>query len=645
MLTGVVLCLAIGLLAPYGIVFNYYWIGFNPSSPGALFFFFVLTFIVNAIVGLISRNFELSKADLVLIYCMLLMAVTVPTWGLMFFLIGTLVYPFYYATPENSYAELFYDYIPSWMVPQDFQAIKDYYEGLPQGAAIPWSVWVEPMGWWLSFIIVLSFMLICMSAILHRQWSVYERLTYPMVQLPQNMIDKGVDPTARLAPFFKNKTMWLGFAIPCILLSLNAFNHYFPIVPQYSPNGRFSMFNQTLHLPIALNLAWVGFFYLVNLEITFSIWFFYVLSKLQEGVFNILGIASTERLSAYEYSQPADLTHQAAGAVIMLVLFGLWNARSHLKEVAQKLWDPEGGVDDSQELLRYRTALYGFLGSLLFVGAWLWRSGVPITVLPILLIVSLIFFILVARVVATGGVATARSPIVPAYFIISGLGTSILGAKGLVALNFTFIWQGESRTSPMVACSNGLKLAEMIPGSKTRLFLGYYAGTCLQPRRGGLYDLETGLHLWRDQSLVDQLGRCTRLALRRPNHPQYARSQYARLALHRHRRHSRSLVDGGATPVVLVALPPRRFRYSGRMADQSDLVLGADRLDPESSHRALRWREFFPKHEAILSRLNSRRGRNLWHLGRNLSADDGKGPLVDQYVNRSDAQAPSRNWR
>jgi hypothetical protein len=152
LLIGVVLSLAIGLLAPYGIVFNYYWIGFNPSSPGALFFFFVLTFIVNTIVGLISRHFELSKADLVLIYCMLLMAVTVPTWGLMFFLIGTLVYPFYYATPENNYAELFYDSIPTWMVPQDFQAIKDYYEGLPQGAAIPWSVWLEPMGYWLALI-------------------------------------------------------------------------------------------------------------------------------------------------------------------------------------------------------------------------------------------------------------------------------------------------------------------------------------------------------------------------------------------------------------------------------------------------------------------------------------------------------------
>ncbi len=470
LLTGVILSIAIGVVAPYGIVFNYYWIGFNPSSPGALFFFFVLTFVVNAIVAVLARNFQLSKADLVMIYCMLLMAITVPTWGLMFFLIGTLVYPFYYATPENNYVELFHNFILSYMVPQDFQAIKDYYEGLLQGASIPWGVWVELMGWWIALVVAMSLMLICMSTILHRQWSVHERLTYPMVQLPQNMIEK--EEGASFAPFFKDGVMWLGFFVPFTLLSLNALNHYWPIVPQYNPSGRLSLFNQTLHLPIALNLAWVGFFYLVNLEITFSIWFFYVLSKVQEGVFSTLGIVSTERLSTYEYSQSADLTHQASGAVIMLVLYGLWGARTHLKEVVQKLWDPDGGVDDSEELLRYRTALWLFFGSLLFVAVWLWRSGVPIVVLPVLLVVSLIFFILVARVVAASGVATARSPIVPAYFVISGMGTSTLGAKGLVALNFTFIWQGESRTSPMVAAANGLKLAEMIPGSKTWLFWG-----------------------------------------------------------------------------------------------------------------------------------------------------------------------------
>ena len=245
LLTGVILSMTIGVIAHYGIVFNYYWIGFNPSSPGALFFFFILTFVVNAIVAVLARNVQLSKADLVMIYCMLLMAVTVPTWGLMFFLIGTLVYPFYYATPENNYVELFHDFIPSWMVPQDFQAIKDYYEGLPQGAAIPWGVWVEPMGWWLALIVTMSLMLICMSTILHRQWSVHERLTYPMVQLPQNMIEK--EEGASFAPFFKDGVMWLGFFVPFTLLSLNALNHYWPIVPQYNPSGRFSLFNQTLH--------------------------------------------------------------------------------------------------------------------------------------------------------------------------------------------------------------------------------------------------------------------------------------------------------------------------------------------------------------------------------------------------------------
>ena len=471
LLIGIAFSLAVGLLAPYGVVFNYYWVGFNPSSPGALFLFFVLTFAVNGFVALIGRHFALSKADLVLIYCMLMMAVTVPTWGLMFFLIGTIVYPFYYATPENNYVELFYDFIPSWIAPQDFEAIKNYYEGLPQGESIPWGVWVEPMAYWLALIVAMSFMLICMSAILHRQWSEHERLTYPMVQLPQNMIEKDAATCAWLL-FLRTSGCGWGLPCPSSCSASTPSTTTFPSCPNTTLAAVFP--SSTIPCTCRLRSTWLG-----SASSTWSIsrsrsasGSFYVFSKVEEGVFKTLGIASTERLSAYEYSQPADLTHQATGAVIVLVLFGLWIARPHLKEVWCKLWDPRGGVDDSEELLSYRTALVGFLGSLLFVAVWLWRSGVPIVVLPVLLVVSLLFFVLVARVVATGGVATARSPIVPAYFIISGLGTSILGAKGLVALNFTFIWQGESRTSPMVACANGLKLAELIPGPKTRLFWG-----------------------------------------------------------------------------------------------------------------------------------------------------------------------------
>ena len=469
---GTVLCLAIGVVAPFVVVYQYYRIGYNPSSPGAIFFFVCVLFL-NIIVGYLGRRFQLSKADLVLIYCMLLMAVTVPTWGLMFFLIGTIVYPFYYATPENRFEDLFYDYLPSWMVPQDLEAIKGYFEGLPKGASIPWATWVEPMAYWLGLIVAMGFMLICMSSILHRQWSVHERLAYPMMQLPQGMLDDGEGATSRVAPLFKSKVMWMGFAVPFVFFSLKGLNFFWPFLPDPELGGRLTLFRDTVSLGLIVNFAYIGFFYLASLDLSFSVWFFYVLCRVQEGTFNVLAIASNERMSAYEsYPVAADLTHQQTGAVIVFILFGLWSARGHIGDVLLTAWNPRRGVDDSEELLRYRTAVVGFFVSFVIVGIWLWRSGVPLVVVPVLLIVSLMFFALVARVVATAGVPTARSPIVPAYFIISGLGTSILGAKGLIALTFTFIWQGESRTSPMVAASNGLKLAESIRGSKTRLFWG-----------------------------------------------------------------------------------------------------------------------------------------------------------------------------
>jgi hypothetical protein len=309
-----------------------------------------------------------------------------------------------YATPENGYAELFHDHIPSWMVPQDLEAISHYYEGLPKGATINWWVWIEPLAYWFSLIMAMGFMLFCVSSILHRQWSVHERLAYPMLQLPNSMIEKGEGAFAAVAPLFRNKIMWIGFLIPMVYFSCTGLHHFYPSVPEFSfwlPGIR--LFRETIHLPIAFSYAWIGFFYLVNLEISFSIWFFYVFCKFEDGLSSILGISSTEKLSGYEASQSADLTHQATGAVI--VLFVLWSARGHLVDVLRKVWNPDSGIDDSEELLRYRTAAIGFGASFSFIAFWLWLSGVPPVFLPviiiIIIIVSLIFFIWVARAVAT----------------------------------------------------------------------------------------------------------------------------------------------------------------------------------------------------------------------------------------------------
>ena len=472
LLVGALFSFFMGLGAPYAVIMlQGSFMAINSSSPGAIFLFFVLVFFINAFLFFIRRQFALNKADLVMIYIMLLIASAVPTQAFVGYLIPVISGLYYYATPENNWAEVFFPYVTEWLAPQDYQVVKDLHEGLPPGEAVPWGAWQETLGFWYIFFLALSFMMICMSAILHRQWSRHERLAYPMVQLPMQMLEEGEGPLGRVRPFFGSKAMWCGFAVPFCLFGLSGLNHYIPIVPNVPFFlGSFRLFRDTTYLPFAFSYAWVGFFYLVDLNITFSIWFFFLLSKVQEGVFGMVGIASTEQLSLYSFSQTADLTHQSMGACVVFVLYTLWLGRQHLRDVWRKAWTGDEAVDDGEEVLSYRVALFGFLAALLFIGAWLWASGIPLVVLPMFLASCLIFYILVSRVVAAAGVATARSPMVAAFVVISGLGTSVVGAKGLVALTFTYVWQSEMRLFPMIACANSLKLAELIPGPKRRLF-------------------------------------------------------------------------------------------------------------------------------------------------------------------------------
>ena len=472
LLVGALLSLFIGIAAPYAIfMIQGSMMTLNISSPAAIFLFFVFTLFINVGLGLIGRRLALGRADLVLVYIMLLLACSVPTMPYVASLITVISGVSYFATPENQWEAIYLSRTPDWLVPKDYQAIKHFYEGLPEGQSIPWGVWVEPLAHWYGFFLVLSFMMICMSTILHRQWSNHERLTYPLAQVPLHMIGTEAGGVTRIGPLFRNKVMWMGFAVPFFMFSLTGLHHYFPFVPDMPfVIGRYYFFRGTIYWPMMLSYAWIGFFYLVNLEITFSIWFFYLLGKIQEGSFNTLGISSDERLSMYSTSQTADLTHQAMGAVLVFVLYGLSITCSQLRAVWRKAWRNNAGVDDSEEVLPYRVAFWGFFCSLLLIAVWLWSTGIPPVVLPLFLGACLVFYIMMTRVVATAGVPTTRVTMVAAYFVISTVGTSIIGTKALVALTYTYVWQSETRLFPMIPIANSLKLAENIPGSKRIVF-------------------------------------------------------------------------------------------------------------------------------------------------------------------------------
>ena len=83
-----------------------------------------------------------------------------------------------FATAENEWRELFWRYIPRWLTVDDFTVLKSYYNGdstfyLKNHI----YAWLRPVAWWSAFLIVMSFVMLCLASIFRQQWTEREKLS------------------------------------------------------------------------------------------------------------------------------------------------------------------------------------------------------------------------------------------------------------------------------------------------------------------------------------------------------------------------------------------------------------------------------------------------------------------------------------
>ena len=469
MITGALLAAFIGAAVPYtNMIIKGSILAHNFSTPAALFVFLVFTALVNVLLGLLGPRFALTRSELAVVYIMALLATSIPTIGFTENLLPVIAGLYYYATPENNWAALIHPHVPGWIAPQDSLAVEYFYEGLPAGVPVPWSAWFEPLVYWCLFVGALFWVCICAMVILRRQWIEHEKLAYPLAQVPLEMIQDG-EQRSLIKPLFKNRFMWIGFAVPFLIGSLNALNAYNPVVPTVHTFTNLTFFWNLISVRVDLNVALVGFAYLLNREVALGFWLFFLLSDLERGVFSAVGIQSGESLSRFANAVGPYLAHQAMGAMMVLVLSGLWVARRHLAGVWRKATRGDPAVDDSGEVLSYRTAVWGLVAGLAVLAVWLWNSGFPWWVVPIFLFGVFVVFMAITRAVVEGGISIIRTPLTPADFVISGLGTSALGSSGLIGLSFTYIWAANIRIFFMPCFANALRVAEEIRGNRRPL--------------------------------------------------------------------------------------------------------------------------------------------------------------------------------
>lgn len=468
MLTGLGLCALISVGLPYGeFVIKGTRLGLSSSTPAAFFLLFWLVALVQPLLGLVRRHWAFNRAELLLITAMMMLATAIPSRGFTGAAIPAISSVLYYATPENNWVELLVPHIPPSLVVQDEVAIKQFYEGLPRGESIPWGAWVGPLAWWLSFMAAFYLVLICAMVIMRRQWMDHERLLYPLVQVPLGMIEDGPRP-ARVKPFLRNPIMWAGFAVPAILNTINSLSHYYEFAPRVDLDLPLALGHDAVVLRIRLNYLMMGLAYFINTGISGSLWFFYLLAKAQEWACATLGVFTTEQLDAFSHAGPTTgmLSHQSMGAMIALVVLGLWTARGHLKAVWQQA---KAGGSAAGELLSYRMAVGGLVAGLAVMGLWLWQTGLPWWAVVLFLGAAFAIFFALTRVIVEAGLSSAVEGLSGAGFVVSGVGSTALGATGMMALGFTLAWAGDLLVFMMAPCANGIRLLHGLKVGRRRV--------------------------------------------------------------------------------------------------------------------------------------------------------------------------------
>ena len=204
----------------------------------------------------------------------------------------------------------------------------------------------------------------------------------------------------------------------------------------------------------------LGFAYLIRREVSLGLCFFFLINILQKIILTLTGGGYDDPLFSHWKRGEPVLSHQGLGAFVVLVLFGLWNARDHLRQVLSKAFGRDETIDDSAEILSYRASVFLLLACLLFMGFWLWQTGMPAWLTPIYLFFALVLYLGITRIIAEGGLPYLFAPIIASDVIVGSFGTRALGPSGIMSLAFTYIYASDIIIFVMTSCANGLRVIE-----------------------------------------------------------------------------------------------------------------------------------------------------------------------------------------
>ncbi len=413
------------------------YLGAQPLPVGAIGTLLALLLIVNPLLKLAGERLAFSRNEVLTIYITCLFSCLVPGHGAENYFVGSTVGPFYFATPENGWLNIIAPHLKPWFSPALWagggvynDAGRSVVNGWYNGAdIIPWSAWLVPILAWTTLIFATYFLWACLAVMLRGQWAQREALAFPLLKLPLEMT-KDLDPQetslARqiLGPtFFRTPLMWIGFAIAAGAQLLNGANYYaaeiptFPLSIDTAPLFTEAPWNQLGWFPIVIYPLGVGVAYLLTSEVSFSLWFFYLLFKFQYILAYYFGFMPNTLPNSIGWAGiPAKTftAYQQLGAYIIYTAIIFWTGREHFKHIARRaLRQTAPTNEEKEEALSYPVAFWGALGCFSFLILWSMAAGIRADIAFAIWGFYVMCVIVLARVVIESGMLYVQQGFTP----------------------------------------------------------------------------------------------------------------------------------------------------------------------------------------------------------------------------------------
>ena len=426
--------------------------------------------LLNLIIKRVAPKSALTQGEMITIYAMLSIASGLVGHDTLALTVPAIPHAFWFATPENEWGEIFFNFIPKHLVVADKEILRGFYEGDTNFYQSPIMLaWLGPTLWWTSLIIALGLIMICMNVIVRKQWTEHEKLAYPIIQLPMAITEGG--GTSR---FFQNRTLWIGFIIAAVLDIWHGLHHFFPVLPDFNVRhdarnwGTFfteKPWDGIGWLPVPLYPFVIGLGFLLPLDLSFSLWFFFLFKKAQLVFGRWMGLRA---LPAFPY-----LSEQSIGAWMAIFISAILMTRRHITNVVKTIFSRKG-IDDSEEPVRYRTAFILIVLSSIYIIWFCLKANMTFNIILPFFGFFFAISLAITRVRAEiGPPAHEMAGMVNGQqFLLNILGTRRIGPNNLTVFPYFWFFSGRGyREHIMPHQLEGFKMAERARMNTKKLVL------------------------------------------------------------------------------------------------------------------------------------------------------------------------------